>query len=63
MPPIEFMSLSADEALQKASELEQQAAPRANGFTKRSLLRQASSFRALAEIRQFARQVPQHAAA
>lgn len=63
MAPIEFMSLSADEALQKASELERKAAPRANGFTKRSLLRQADSFRALAEIRQFARPMQSGAAA
>jgi hypothetical protein len=55
--------LSADEALQRALELELQAGPRADGFTKRSLLRQASTYRALAEIRQFSRSVDHNSVA
>jgi hypothetical protein len=57
MSPSEFESspLSADEALERASELELQAGPRAHGFVKRSLLRQATTYRALAEIKHIAR--------
>ncbi len=57
MSPSEFDSspLSADEALERASELELQASPRAHGFVKRSLMRQAITYRALAEIKQIAR--------
>ena len=57
MTPSEFDSspLSADEALERAFELELQARPLQHGFTKRSLVRQAIAFRALAEIRQFSK--------